>query len=101
MEGADAVLDLEDLHEWHRKGVRLLGLSWGATRYAGGTGEPGPLTADGRTLLKEMEALGLILDLSHLSEDRALEALDFYAGEVVITHTAPWRWRLTGRSRRD
>jgi membrane dipeptidase len=89
MEGADAVLDEEDLYEWQRKGVRILGLSWGATRYAGGTGEPGPLTADGRALLQVMQDLDLILDLSHLSEDGALEALDLYTGEVVITHTAP------------
>ncbi|MGD8632803.1 MAG: membrane dipeptidase [Anaerolineales bacterium] len=89
MEGADAVRDAQDLHLWHSKGVRILSLSWAGTRYAGGTGEPGPLTADGRNLLREMEALGMILDLSHLSEDGALEALDCYDGEVVITHTAP------------
>lgn len=89
MEGADAVRDMADLHDWYNKGVRILGLSWAGTRYAGGTGEPGPLTADGRALLKEMEGLEMILDLSHLSEEGALEALDIYAGEVVITHTAP------------
>jgi membrane dipeptidase len=89
MEGADAVRNEEDLHLWYSRGVRLLGLSWSGTRYAGGTGEPGPLTSDGMTLLKAMESLELILDLSHLSEEGALEALDSYAGEVLITHTAP------------
>lgn len=88
MEGADAVRNEEDLHRWYSKGVRLLGLSWAGTRYAGGTGEPGPLTSDGRALLKQMEKLGLILDLSHLVESAAFEALDSYGGEVVITHTA-------------
>lgn len=89
MEGADAVRDPHDLHAWHQQGVRIIGLSWARTRYAGGTGEPGPLTPEGRTLLKEMDSLGMILDLSHLSERGALEALDIYNGEVVITHTAP------------
>lgn len=89
MEGADGVRDEGDLHAWYRRGVRILGLSWSGTRYAGGTGEPGPLTPEGLALLKEMEVLGMILDLSHLSEEGALEALDLYHGEVVITHTAP------------
>jgi membrane dipeptidase len=89
MEGADAIRDMQDLHDWHDKGVRIVGLSWSGTRYAGGTGEPGPLTEDGRTLLSEMADLQMILDLSHLSEEGALEALDCYDGEVVITHTAP------------
>jgi membrane dipeptidase len=89
MEGADAIRSEEDLYHWHSRGVRVLGLSWARTRYAGGTGAPGPLTSDGRALLKEMEKLGLMLDLSHLDEGAALEALDNYGAEVVITHTAP------------
>lgn len=89
MEGADAVRDERDLHDWYRKGVRVISLSWARTRYAGGTGEPGGLTSAGHTLMSEMEKLGLILDLSHLSEDGALEAIDRYTGELVITHTAP------------
>jgi membrane dipeptidase len=89
MEGADAVRDEAGLHDWYTKGVRILGLSWSGTRYAGGTDEPGPLTSDGRALLKEMEKLEMILDLSHLSDDGALEVLDGYSGETVITHTAP------------
>ncbi len=89
MEGADAIRDEEDLHNWYNKGVRILGLSWSGTRYAGGTDEPGPLTADGRALLKEMQKLGMILDLSHLTEFGALQALDLYDEEVIISHTAP------------
>lgn len=89
MEGADAVRDNDDLHHWYQLGVRLMGLSWARTRYAGGTGDPGPLTADGRSLISEMASLGMILDLSHLSPEGALEALDSYDGEAVITHTAP------------
>ena len=48
MEGADPIRQLADVFAWFEAGVRIVGLSWRSTRYAGGTGEPGPLTPGGR-----------------------------------------------------
>lgn len=89
MEGADALLEPAQAEVWYREGVRILGPAWAATAYAGGTGEPGPLTGLGRELLRELDALGMILDLSHLTEQGALEAIDRYQGEVIVSHTSP------------
>lgn len=89
MEGADALQEPAQVERWFRQGVRILGPAWAATAYAGGTGEPAPLTDLGRALLREMDALGMILDLSHLTEEGALEALDRYQGEIIVTHTSP------------
>lgn len=86
MEGADAIRSADELAEWYGKGVRLVGLSWAGTRYAGGTKEPGPLTDDGRRLLKAMSEFNLVLDLSHMDERAAAEALDVYDGPIVATH---------------
>ncbi len=86
MEGADGILSIDELPEWHGLGLRLIGLSWGKTHYAGGTREPGPLTGDGRQLLGAMADLSFILDLSHMDEQAAWEALDIYDGPVVATH---------------
>jgi membrane dipeptidase len=86
MEGADAIRSTDELPEWHRRGLRLIGLSWAGTRYAGGTREPGPLTDDGRELLKAMADFNFILDLSHMDEQSALQALDLYEGPIVATH---------------
>jgi membrane dipeptidase len=86
MEGADAIRSTDELAEWHRQGLRLIGLSWAGTRYAGGTREPGPLTDEGRQLLKAMAEFNFILDLSHMDEQSALEALDLYGGPIVATH---------------
>ena len=86
MEGADGVQALDELEEWWQLGVRLLGPAWAGTRFCGGTKEPGPLTPDGRALLDAMGELGFILDLSHMDEAAALEALDRYPGPVVATH---------------
>jgi len=86
MEGADAIRGIEDLAEWFDLGLRLIGLAWGATRYSGGTREPGPLTDDGRRLLRAMADFNFTLDLSHMDQESALEALDLYPGPIVGTH---------------
>ena len=86
MEGADAIRSADELGEWHDLGLRLIGLAWSGTRYAGGTREPGPLTEDGRRLLRAMADFNFTLDLSHMDEQSALESLDLYGGPIVATH---------------
>lgn len=86
MEGADGIRGVDELAEWHELGVRLIGLAWSGTRYAGGTKEPGPLTDEGRRLLKAMADFNFTLDLSHMDEQSALDALDLYEGPIVATH---------------
>ncbi|HEX9331276.1 MAG TPA: membrane dipeptidase, partial [Anaerolineales bacterium] len=66
---------------------RLIGLAWAGTRYCGGTGEPGPLTPDGRELLAAMTDYNFVLDLSHMDEAAALESLERYEGPVMATHS--------------
>ncbi len=86
MEGADAIRSVDELSEWYDLGLRLIGLAWSGTRYAGGTREPGPLTDEGRRLLRAMADFNFVLDLSHMDEQSALEALDLYEGPIVATH---------------
>ena len=86
MEGADCILDFGELGEWWELGLRMIGPAWAGTRFCGGTKEPGPLTSDGRNLLAAMADLDFILDLSHMDEPAALEALDIYSGQIVATH---------------
>jgi membrane dipeptidase len=86
MEGADGIRSVEELPEWFDLGVRLIGLAWAGTRYAGGTREPGPLTEDGRRLLRSMADFNFTLDLSHMDEQSALESLDLYPGPIVASH---------------
>lgn len=89
MEGAEGVRTPEDLPFWWEQGVRLIGPAWAGTRFCGGTREPGPLTEEGRVLLREMAPLGFVLDISHMDEAAVLEALDLYEGPVVATHANP------------
>jgi len=86
MEGADGIRDLDELADWHAQGLRIIGPAWVATRFTGGWREPGPLTQEGRELLKAMANFNFILDVSHMDEQAAVQAVDVYGGPVVATH---------------
>lgn len=101
MEGADAITSPADLPGWYQSGLRIVGLSWAATQYAGGTGEPGPLTSLGRQLLNGMAELDMILDLSHVSEEAFLEAVDLYPKSVIVSHSNPHPFLPTDRGLSD
>lgn len=86
-ESADPILAPEQLAEWWRAGVRLIGPAhYGPGRYAGGTGTGLGLTPAGIALLREMERLGFILDLTHLTDPAFWEALDHFRGPVLASH---------------
>lgn len=101
MEGADPIPKPELVEEWYEEGVRIVGLAWEQTAYAGGTHEPGPLTRAGIQLIEIMGELELILDLSHIAEEAYYQALDRYEGAVVVTHANPRRFLPTSRGLSD
>jgi membrane dipeptidase len=87
MEGADPVLSPEQIPEWWEAGLRIIGPAhYGVSPYAHGTGTEGGLFPAGRLLLQEMERVGMILDVTHLSDQSFDEALDFYGGPVLASH---------------
>jgi membrane dipeptidase len=87
MEGADPLLTPEQLGEWKAAGLRLLGPThYGTGRYAGGTATELGLTEIGVRLVKEMDRLGVLLDLTHCSDQAFWEALEHYHGPVLASH---------------
>ena len=86
MEGAEGVRAPAELEAWWKRGVRLIGPAWAGNRFCGGTREPGPLTREGFALLEAMASFGFTLDLSHMDEQAALQALDEYPGKIIASH---------------
>lgn len=86
MEGLEAIRAPEEMEEWWEKGVRIAGPVWAGTRFCGGTNEPGEFTREGYELLDVLAGLGYILDISHMNEASALQALDRYEGPVIASH---------------
>ncbi len=88
MESADPILRPEQLEAWVRDGLRMIGPAHGGPgRYAGGTGTELGLTDLGRALLTEMERLGVLLDLTHLSDEAFWEAMERFGGPVLASHS--------------
>ena len=102
MEGAEPILKPKELPWWVERGLRGIGLAWAAgTRYAGGNGNPGPLTDEGKALVDAMSDYNLMLDISHLWEEAALTVLDRYPGPIVATHGNPRAFVNTPRQLSD
>ncbi len=87
MENADAIRTPDEVAWWYEQGLRVVGVAWQANRYAGGTYQPGPLTADGRQLLAAMDEVGMVLDTSHLAEASFWQAVEQYAGSIIASHS--------------
>jgi len=83
--------DLGLLRNFHRLGVRLMGLTWnyrnllgdGVGKYNGRRG----LTSFGRETLDEMAKLGIIADVSHLNEKTFWQVVEAVEGPIVATHS--------------
>lgn len=97
-EGAEAIApDLSNLEEWHRLGLRSLGLVWSRVN-AFGEGVPfrfpsspdtGPgLTRAGKELVAACNRLGIMVDLSHLNERGFWDVAALSTAPLVSTHTA-------------
>jgi membrane dipeptidase len=87
MEGADAIVNPEQVGAWWQDGLRVVGpVHYGRSHYACGTATDGPLSEAGVRLLKEFRRVGMILDITHLCDRSFFHALDLYDGPVLASH---------------
>src|ERR1044071_7373449 len=87
MESADPILLPEQLSAWKEAGLRVIGPAhYGPGRYAGGTSTELGLGFEGKQLLREMEKQGILLDLTHLSDESFWEAMDCFGGFMLASH---------------
>lgn len=88
LEGADSLVTLHHLERAYGCGLRALGPAhYGPGTYAAGTDSEGGLSPRGFELLDEMERLGMILDVTHLTDQGFWEALDRFDGPVWASHS--------------
>jgi membrane dipeptidase len=88
LEGADSIVTLRHLERACEQGLRAVGPAhYGPGVYAQGTNARGDLGAPGRELLREMDRLGIILDVTHLCDESLRDALDHFEGPVWASHS--------------
>lgn len=87
LEGADSLVSIDYLEVAYHNGLRALGPAhYGPGRYAHGTGAAGSLEPEGKALLRSMERLNIILDVTHLCDEAFWEALTIFNGPVWASH---------------
>ena len=87
LEGADSLITLHHLERAYRYGLRAVGPAhYGPGRYANGTDATGKMGVNGLALLREMEQLDMILDVTHLCDEAFWQALDQFHGPVWASH---------------
>lgn len=84
--------DFTLVETFHQLGVRISQLTYNVQNHlASSCYEPfdGGLSRFGRSIVREMNRCGMIVDLSHVGERSSLEAIDVSERPVAITHANP------------
>ena len=82
--------DLRALDDFYRRGVRMLGLTWNHSNALGDGAharQHGGLTDLGRAVIRRMDDLGMVVDVSHLSEAAFWDAAGVVRGPFVASHS--------------
>ncbi|MGH7162537.1 MAG: dipeptidase [Planctomycetota bacterium] len=87
LEGCDPLESPEELRGFQRRGVRIVGLTWNVrNRWATGCKDNGGLSAEGGDLVREIDRLGMLHDVSHLSRRSVDDLLAATRGRVLASH---------------
>ncbi|MFO8059859.1 MAG: dipeptidase [Bacillota bacterium] len=83
--------DLGVLRVLHRLGLRALGMVWNQRNFlADGVGEArtgGGLTNLGVEAVREMDRLGIVIDVSHLSDPGFWDVVEYAEGPFIASHS--------------
>jgi len=79
---------MEHLEIMYKKGLRAIGPAhYGPGTYAFGTDSDGKIGEKGKRLLKKIEELNLILDVTHLSDISFWESIETFNGPIWASHS--------------
>jgi len=93
IEGGHAIEDsLPALREFYRLGVRYMTLTWNNTNNwaDAGRGEKkhNGLSEFGKEVVREMNRLGMLIDVSHVSDKTMSDALDVSKAPIIASHSS-------------
>src|SRR5215467_3782107 len=93
IEGGHSIEDsLPTLREFYRLGVRYMTLTWNNTNNwaDAGRGEKkhNGLSDFGKEVVQEMNRLGMLVDVSHVSDDTMSDALDVSKAPIIASHSS-------------
>lgn len=91
-DGAALERSLSALRAMYKLGVRAMGLTWNGRNELGegvgaAVGRGRGLTPFGRDVVREMNRLGMVVDVSHLSEAGFWDVLDVSTEPIIASHS--------------
>jgi membrane dipeptidase len=87
LEGADSLLTPAQLERSWQQGLRAIGPAhYGPGVYAFGTDSSGGFPPRGRELIREISRLGMILDVTHLTDECFWQAMEWHDGPLWASH---------------
>jgi membrane dipeptidase len=91
IEGGQAIEDdLGLLRNFYRLGVRSMTLTWNSTNWADASREAprhNGLTDFGRDVVREMNRLGMIIDVSHAADKTVWDTLEISSAPIIASHS--------------
>jgi membrane dipeptidase len=93
IEGGHAIEDsLPTLREFYRLGVRYMTLTWNNTNNWADANRPpkkhNGLSDFGKEVVREMNRLGMLVDISHVSDDTMNDVLDVSTAPIIASHSS-------------
>ena len=93
LEGGHAIEDdLENLAEFRNRGVRYMTLTWANTNgwadSSSDTARHGGLTEFGRQVVREMNRLGMVVDVSHSSDETFWDTVQVTRAPLMASHSS-------------
>ncbi len=88
----------------HALGVRFMQLTYNnQSLLAGGCyeSEDSGITRMGRQVIREMNRVGLAIDMSHSGDRSTIEAAEISERPIAITHANPFDWKPARRNKRE
>ena len=107
LEGGHAIENsLGLLRSFHRLGVRYMTLTWSnANAWAGSSGDPDApiqtLTSFGGEVIHEMNRLGMMVDISHVSDETFWAVLQTSKAPVIASHSSARALTVSPRNLTD
>lgn len=100
------------VNQYYNLGIRVIGLTWnysnnlgeGASRVYGDTPRTpssGGLTSLGKEVIKEMNRLGIIVDVSHMSENTFWDIINTTNAPIIASHSGVYSLKKHARNLND
>ena len=104
--------DIRLMRDYRRLGVRYLTLTWNNSNEFADSSTPdqsnygdlpnrGGLTDLGRELVKEMNRIGVIIDVSHVHDDTFWDVIEVSSKPIIASHSCCWAINPVNRNLKD